>query len=222
MIRRVVLLAVMLGMPITGARADTALRVYEAMKIPPQNILTSSIIPSRVMDGEGKQIVAIVTYMTGKRSTSKTINVRMGIYHDAGGKLISIYSRDFGDELGYQVAKGEVLLVDLDSDGNNEIVVTFESLEDPLIQQRWGEVIMYDASSGFESVWSDLMEYDGTKAARKVPEERRDHFVREVSVVETLRTHGRTLFMVKEVLAVAGERLPTPKVVQESYPLRRD
>ena len=86
---------------------------------------------------------------------------------------------------------------------------------------HWGEVVVYDEATGFRSAWSDLMEYDGTKAARKIPEERRDHFVREVGVAETLRTQGRTLFMMKEVLVVAGEQLSKPKVVQESYPLRR-
>ncbi len=222
MIKRVVLLAVILGMPFTGARADTSMRVYDAMGIPPENVLTGSIIPSRVMPGEDKQTVAIVTYMTGKRTKTKAVNVRLEVYRDVGGNLLSVYSRDFGKDLGHQVAKGEAILVDLDSDGINEIIVTYESLEDPLIRQRWGEVVMYDPSEGFIPVWSDLMEFDGTKAARKLPQERRDHFVREVGVAETLSTHGRTLFMVKEVIAVAGEQLPKPKVVQESYPLRRD
>ena len=222
MIKRVVFLAAVLGMSLPGARADSSMRVYDAMGIPPENVLTGSIIPSRVLSGNEKQTVAIVTYMTGSRAKTKAVNVRLEIYREVGGNLVSVYSRDFGRELGHQVAKGEALLVDLDSDGVNEIIVTYESLEDPLIRQRWGEVIMYDPSDGFIPVWSDLMEFDGTKAARKLPQERRDHFVREVGVAETLRTQGRTLFMLKEVFAVAGEQLPKPKVVQESYPLRRD
>jgi hypothetical protein len=220
LIKKWILLGALAAMPLAGARADTAMRAYQAMEIPPENALTGSVVQSRVMPGDAKQVVAVVTYFTGKRAKSKAVNVRLEVFRDTAGNLVRVYARDFGEELGYQVAKGEMQLVDLDSDGINEIIVTFESLQDPLIRQRWGDVIVYDGE--FRSAWFDLMEYDGTKAARKVPEERRDHFIREVGVAETLRTQGRTLFMIKEVLAVAGEELPEPKVVQESYPLRRD
>ena len=220
MFRKWILLGALAVIPLAGARADTSMRAYEAMGIPPENALTGSVVQSRVMPGDAKQVVVVVTHFTGKRSKSKAINVRLEVFRDTAGNLVRVYARDFGAELGYQVAKGEMQLVDLDSDGINEIIVTFESLEDPLIRQRWGDVIVYDGE--FRSAWFDLMEYDGTKAARKVPEERRDHFIREIGVAETLRTQGRTLFMIKEVLAVAGEELSEPKIVQESYPLHRD
>ena len=56
--------------------------------------------------------------------------------------------------------------------------------------------------------------------ARDVPKERRDRFTREFDWGGTIRTRGLTLFMSKKVIAVAGQRLDEPKLVQETFPLR--
>ena len=79
---------------------------------------------------------------------------------------------------GGYVANGDLQLMDLDLDKVNEIVVSFDSYKDPLIEQRLGEVIVR-GESGFESVWTGPLEYDATKAARTVPPERRDRFKRD-------------------------------------------
>ena len=65
-----------------------------------------------------------------------------------------------------------------------------------------------------------VVEYDATQAAREVPVERRDRFQREIDLANTIRTRGVTLFFTKTVVAVAGERLAQPKVVQETFPLK--
>ena len=54
-----------------------------------------------------------------------------------------------------------------------------------------------------------------------MPVERRDHFIRELDLISTLRTRGVTLFFNKTMIAVAGERLAEPKVVEETFPLRK-
>jgi hypothetical protein len=65
-----------------------------------------------------------------------------------------------------------------------------------------------------------LLAYDATRAAREIPVERRDRYMRELDIVKTLRTRGVTLYVRKYVIAVAGERLPKPKTVEETFPLR--
>ena len=109
--------------------------------------------------------------------------------------------------------------MDLDGDGINEIIATFDSYEDPLIEQKLAEVLLRD-ESGFRTAWSGPLRYDATKAARDVPRERRDRFMREIDLAATLRTRGITLFVNKKVIAIAGERLAEPKIVQETFPLR--
>jgi hypothetical protein len=101
----------------------------------------------------------------------------------------------------------------------SEIVVSFDSFSEPLIDQRLGEVIAFQDDT-LHTVWSGTLFYDATKAARTVPPERRDRFEREVDIENTLRTRGITLFMTKTMMAVAGERLEPPKTVVETFPLR--
>ena len=57
-------------------------------------------------------------------------------------------------------------------------------------------------------------------AAREVEPERRDRYLREFDLIATLRSGGATLFINKNVIAVAGQRLSKPKIVQESFPIR--
>jgi hypothetical protein len=131
-----------------------------------------------------------------------------------------VWEQDFSAKYGDSVGEGNLELLDLDRDGQNEIVVTFDLFSDPLIRQRFGEVIVWDEDQ-FKTGWSGSFEYDATKAVRDVPVERRDHFVRELDLISTLRTRGVTLFFNKTMISVAGERLVEPKVVEETFPLRK-
>jgi hypothetical protein len=202
-----------------ATRADTAAEAYRAMGIQPAEVLAGTVLAARVLPGEDKQVVAVATYLLGRRDKEGGVNVRLDVLRRAGDALTPVYSRDFGAETGGSVGDGNVSIMDLDRDGVNEIVVSYDSFADPLVTQRLGEVIVHDGA-GFHAAWSGPFEYDATRAARTVPRERQDRFVREIDVPNTLRTRGITLFMTKKVIAVAGERLSEPKVVQETFPLR--
>jgi hypothetical protein len=193
--------------------------VYDAMGLETADVLTGTILEAKVVPGRAKQVVCIATYFTGKKDKADAVDVRLGVFEAAGEGLVVVYERAYGAELGGHVANGDLQLVDLDLDRINEIVVSFDSYQDPLIEQRLGEVIVYDGS-GFRPAWTGPLEYDATKAARTVAPERRDRFTREIDFANTLRTRGITLFMTKTVIAVAGERLPKPRTVQETFPLR--
>jgi hypothetical protein len=201
------------------ARADLQREVYDTLGIKVGRVLSGTVIAATVIPGPDKQVVSMTTMMTGKREHEDAVNVRLDVLERVGEKLVSRFSRDFGSELGGAIGQGDVQLVDLDRDGAQEIIVSYEDLRSPLIERRVGEVIVHE-EAGFRTAWSGPLEYDATRAARDVPAERRDRFVREIDLVETLRTRGITLFINKTVIAVAGERLPEPKQVQETFPLR--
>jgi hypothetical protein len=201
-----------------GARADTAADAYRAQGIKPQDVLSGTVLTARVLPGPDKQVVAMTTYFTGSQDRAKAVDVKFTVFTREGQSLQAIYNRDFGHDLASPVGQGDLEVVDLDHDGVNEIVVSFESFADPLIQQRSGEILTADAS-GFRTAWSGEMAYDATRAARDVPRERRDRFTREIDVPATLRSKGTTLFLKKKVVAVAGERLAQPQIVDESFPL---
>jgi hypothetical protein len=200
-------------------RADTAAEVYRAMGIQPATVLTGTVFTAKVLPGADKQVISVTTYLTGSRDKDDAVNVRLDVFRRDGDELTRIYGRDFGKESGGPVGEGELQLLDLDLDGVNEIIASYRSFLEPLIDQRIGEVVIQDDGE-FRSAWSGQLEYDATRAARDVPRERRDRFTREFDFVSTMRTHGITLFVKKQMIAVAGERLAQPKVVQETFPLR--
>ena len=187
----------------------------------PQDVLTGTVLKSRVLPSDQEQVVCIATYMTGKSEKADAINVRFGVFDSFGEGLVTLYTRDFGKELGGHVANGDSLVMDIDRDGVKEIIVSFDDFSEPLIEQRLGEIILHDGQK-LDTGWAGLIEYDATKAARDLPAERRDRYVREFDWGNTLRTRGATLFFKKKVIAVAGERLPEPRIVEETFELRGD
>ena len=197
--------------------------VYKLMHLDTKDVLTGPILTSRVLPGlagDPKQVVALVTYMTGKHEEANAVNVRLEVMRKEGeGGLASLYARDFGKENGGYVGHGDLELVDLDGDGVNEIIVTYDSYKDPLVTERRAEVLMQDGGS-FSTSWTGAVDYDATKAVRTVPQERRDRYTRALDIPGTLKTRGVTLMVKKTMLAVAGERLDPPKIVQETFPLR--
>jgi hypothetical protein len=199
--------------------ADTALEAYRAIGLAPADVLSGTVLSARVLPGDEKQVVVLATYFTGKKTEADAVNVRLDVLKSDGQGLTAAYSRDFGAERGGNVGDGNLQVIDLDRDGVNEIVASFDSYADPLIEQRLAEVIVHD-EEGFRTAWSGALEYDATRAARTVATERRDRFERELDVPNTLRTRGITLFFSKKVIAVAGERLAEPKIVEETFPLR--
>lgn len=201
------------------AAADSAADVYASMGIKVGSVMNSSVVSSRVLPGESKQTVAVVTYLTGRKEEASALNVRLEVYRLDGGKLVSVFTRDVGKENGGYVGRGEVALLDLDGDGVNEIGLYYDNLKNPLVTERRLEVIVHE-DSGFRVAWSGAVEYDATRAVREIPQDRRDRFLRKLDFANTRRTKGVTLFMTKTVVAVAGERLPQPKQVQETFPLR--
>lgn len=202
-----------------SATGDTAADAYREMGLATKDVLSGTSLNAKVIPGERKQFVSLTTYFTGKGRNQEAVNVRLDIFERNGKAFTSIYHRDFGDENGGFVGDGNLQVIDLDMDGVNEIIVSYENYEDPLIQQEEVEVLLWN-DGVFEAGWTGLLSYDATRAARGVPAERRDHYIRELDLPSTLRSRGKTLYVTKHMIAVAGEKLPRPKSVPETYPLR--
>jgi hypothetical protein len=213
--------ALLVGLAVcgTGVAAQDGVKAYRALGIETKDVLTGTVVKASVLPGGGEQIVCLATYFTGKQDKSDAVNIRLGVFDDFGDGLVTVYTRDFGAEREGYVADGDLLLLDVDRDNVQEIIVTYDDFEDPLIDRRVAEVIVHDGEK-LKTAWTGLVEYDATRAAREVPEERRDRYVREFDWSSTLRTKGATLFVNKKVIAVAGERLPEPRVVAETFELR--
>jgi Fe-S-cluster containining protein len=209
----------LLALSSVAARADSASDVYKQMGIAVKDVMNSSVATARVIPGDAKQLVAVVTYLTGKKDESNALGVRLDVYRTEGDKLVPLYSRDAAKENGGYVGRGEVAILDLDGDGVSEIGLYYDNHKNDLIQERRLDVIVHDGT-GFRVAWSGAVSYDATKAVRDVPVERRDRYLRKLDFSNTRRTKGITLFMTKTMISVAGERLPQPKDIQETFPLK--
>lgn len=191
--------------------------VYRAMGIRPEAILNGSILSAKVVEGGARQTVAIATYLTGRKEDADAVGVKLVVFDTAG--LKPLYERDFGRENGGFVGRGEIQLVDLDGDGLMEILPSWDNVRSKVVDERRGEVLVRE-NGAFKVGWSGELRYDATRAAREVPDDRRDRYEREVDIPATLKTRGITLFFNKKVQAVAGQRLPDPRIVRETFPLR--
>jgi hypothetical protein len=147
------------------------------------------------------------------------LGVRLEVYRSEGETLVPLFSRDAAKENGGYVGRGEVDILDLDGDGVSEIGFYYDNLENALIQDRQLDLIVYDGTA-FHVAWSGAVSYDATKAVRDIPPDRRDRYLRKLDLGNTRRTKGITLFITKTMITVAGERLPQPKQVQETFPLK--
>jgi hypothetical protein len=196
---------------------------YEALGFKAADVLTGTIVNAEVLPGGKKQVVCVATYLTGKSDKEKAVNVKLGVFDTEGDRLVERYVRDLGRERGGLIGNADLNVFDLDHDGMSELIVSFDDFADPLVEQRPGEILAF-RNGKFEAVWSGYFEYDATRAARTVPEELRDRYVRDIDFAATLQTRGITLFMNKTMVAVAGERLAEEQVIQETFPLgeRRD
>ena len=215
-----ILACVLLGLVLSALPASAGVEAYATMGIDKGKVISATQTTSRVLPGDDKQVVCLVAYFSGKSAKTATIKLRLAVLEGDDKNYTLVWEQDFSAKYGDNVGEGNLELLDLDRDGQSEIVVTFDLFSDPLIRQRFGEVIVWDEDQ-FKTGWSGPFEYDATKAVRDVPVERRDHFVRELDLISTLRTRGVTLFFNKTMISVAGERLVEPKVVEETFPLRK-
>lgn len=211
-------LLILLAAP-AAAREPNAFDVYRAMGIPEKRVIGASVLQAKVVPGAEKQTVAMVTYLTGKKSDAEGVNVRLEVFTGDADALTPLYSRDFGAEGGGYVTRGEVELFDLDGDGNQEVIPTWDDIRNSLVEVRRAEVLLWD-DGALRTAWKGEIRYDATRDARGTPPERRDRFTREIEFGKTLKTKGVTLFFKKTVHAVAGERIEPTKIVEETFPLR--
>jgi hypothetical protein len=211
--------AVVLTLTGLDARADTAADVYKQMGIKVKDVMNSSVATARVLPGDAKQVVAVVTYLTGKKDEANALGIRLDVYRSEGDRLAPLYTLDASKENGGYVGRGEVAILDLDGDGVSEIGLYYDNLKNDLIQDRRLDILVFDGES-FRVAWTGSVSYDATKAVRDVPLERRDRYLRKLDFSNTRRTKGITLFMTKTMIAVAGSRLPQSKQIQETFPLK--
>jgi hypothetical protein len=209
---------VLLAAPV-AVEAQQGTKAYEALGLKPQAVLTGTVLKARVLPSDREQVVCIATYLTGKGEKADAVNVRLGVFDSFGEGLVTLYTRDFGTDHHGFIANGDLLVMDIDRDGISEIIVSYDDFSDPLIQQRLAEIILHDGQK-LDTAWSGFIEYDATKAARDLPVERRDRYVRDFDWGNTMRTRGASLFLKKRVIAVAGEQLPEPRIVEETFDLR--
>src|SRR5262245_20561621 len=78
--------AALLALAATGARADTAADVYAQLGIKTKDVMNSSVVTAKVLPGETKQVVSVLTYLTGKKGEDNALGVRLDVFRQEGPK----------------------------------------------------------------------------------------------------------------------------------------
>ena len=89
----VVLLSMTTPLPAAGV-GDVCL----AIGIKEKDAMFCSVLSARVLQGGGKQVVSVTTYFTGRKDLDNAVNVRLDVFSESDGKLVPVFSRDYGKE----------------------------------------------------------------------------------------------------------------------------
>ena len=115
MIRQSIMAAMVLIVALTTAflpglvQAASIAEVCKALDLKEKDVMFGSVLSSKVLEGGGKQVVAITTYLTGKNERATAVNVRLDIFRVTGKKLEPVWSRDYGREYAGNVGRGELV-----------------------------------------------------------------------------------------------------------------
>ena len=88
--------ALLLFLPTQKTEAvDTATSVYQAMGIAPTKVMNGSVLTAKVLPGTDKQVVALVTFLTGRHDEAGAVGVRLEVFRKDGERLETAYARDY-------------------------------------------------------------------------------------------------------------------------------
>ena len=182
-------------------------------------VLGQTVMQSDILALPGKETVVLTEFLTGLKGERDSVNVVLDVYPGGGAKdAAPVATRDYLKEKGGPVAGGELVLVDLDWDGTNEVLVSFHHSETA------GSVsvlmdVLHEAGEGLKTIWSGPVRVDNSTASSTAPASERERFSREIDYKKTGRTRGGMIVFQKKVFVAAGVPLQPPVVVEESFPL---
>ena len=150
-------LCVLVGFVLCALPAPAGVEAYKAMGIDKGKVINATQTSAQVLPGDSKQLVCLVAYLSGKKEKNAAIKLRLAVLEGSDGEYTPVWDQDFSSKYGVNVGEGNLELLDLDRDGQAEIIVTFDLFSDPLIRQRFGEVIVWDEDH-FKTAWSGPVE----------------------------------------------------------------
>lgn len=195
------------GFAVLGVALAAAPR--DPLKIPSGKVLITTTMTVR----EG--LAATLTeFMTGDKSEKTAINILLGLHRIEGKTLTLATTRDYNAEAGGFVSRSSLLVIDLDRDGDNEILVEYHHNE-AVGSTRVDMDIFRVKGEALTLVWSGPVRVDTTNPALGLPPSERERFVREIDYPCTARANGAKLCFTKTASVAAGATLEPPRVVPE-------
>jgi len=198
----------------TGSWA--APRPVDPLALPAGAVIARTLLSGDVTGGPERESVALVEYLATERK-EQGVGLVLGVYAGEGSARRLLWSRDYSLLSGGFAAGGTLSLLDLDGDDRPEIIVTWHRRDRADVVEESAEILRA-AGDGFEPVWNGTMKVD-TSTAQDVPEKNREHYLREIDVGKTVRTHGGLIYFRKMVTMAAGIPIDPPREVEESFPL---
>ncbi|RMG48473.1 MAG: hypothetical protein D6718_01685 [Acidobacteria bacterium] len=166
-------------------------------------------------DGRPEGLI-LVNAMTGEQDPARASEVVVGITApdegDRRGALL--WSRHVMSETGRPAHDGELTVVDLDGDGRQELILTWDRSLSPKRIDRWAEIYATEQLRQPRKIWEGAWERD-TRRDPRTPAAEREWFRREIDYRATRKAAGRAVVFVKRIGMAAGKAVDPPKGVQE-------
>ncbi len=165
------------------------------------------------LDGDGRREgVILVVALTGEKDPARATEVLLGTWDaSAGEKGELLWSRHVVAETGQPAHDGEMEILDLDGDGQQEIVLSWNRGLRPGLVDRWAEIWTVPDPRHPVKVWEGPWGRD-TRLDRETPAGRKESFQREIDYGATRAAKGRALVFRDTWRMIAGKVLDPPRV----------
>ncbi len=165
------------------------------------------------LDGDGRREgVLLVVALTGEKDPARATEVLLGTWDAEGGeKGELLWSRHVAAETGQPAHDGEMEILDLDGDGRQEIVLSWDRGLRRGLVDRWAEIWTFPDPRRPVKVWEGPWGRD-TRLDRETPADRKESFEREIDYGATRAARGRAIVFRDTWRMIAGKALDPPRV----------
>ena len=168
------------------------------------------------LDGDGRREgVMLVEVLTGEKDPARATEVILGTWDaGAGEKGELLWSRCVTADTGQPAHDGEMEILDLDGDGQQEIVLSWDRGLRPGLVDRWAEIWTVPDPRRPVRVWEGPWGRD-TRLDEQTPPAKRSSFEREIDYGATRAAKGRGIVFRDTWRMIEGQALDPPRVTRE-------
>lgn len=170
------------------------------------------------LDGDGhNEELLLVNALTGNKDPAKASEVIVGVVApqtNKGRRGALLWSMRISQQTGAAAHNGNIEILDLDGDGNSEMVLSWDRSVRGESVSRWAQIYAMKSPASPSMVWEGVWEQD-TRRDTQISATDKEWFERSIDYSGTRKAAGRAIVFRKIHKVIAGKTLEPPRVVSE-------